>query len=205
MTEDAGKKIERGFYLRDTVDIARDLIGCLLFHKTPQGLAGGMIVETEAYCGPEDAAAHSYKNRKSARTAIQYGPGGYAYIFKIYGMYDCMNIVTREEGQPHVVLIRALEPVEGIQLMKKRRRVDQEKKLCSGPGKLCMALGIDKSCYGLDLCARRLYLEHGPGGIDQRQIGVSRRINIDYAGPAKEYPWRFFLKGSEHVSVRSKN
>ena len=140
-------KLPRSFYQQDGVAAAKALLGKTLVHVTPEGVTKGVIVETEAYMGPADAAAHSYKGR-TARTEIQYGPGGFSYVYLIYGMYSCMNIVVNGPEHPEVVLLRALEPVEGLSLMAARRKQKKRTALCSGPGKLCRAMAIDQSCYG---------------------------------------------------------
>jgi DNA-3-methyladenine glycosylase len=196
-------KIARDFYLRDAVTVARELLGLTLVHETEEGTVKGIIVETEAYMGTKDAAAHSYKSSPSGRTNVQYGIGGHAYIYLIYGMYYCMNIVTNGVDMPEVVLLRALEPTEGLDLMKERRGTDKVLNLCSGPGKLCKAMGIDKNNYGMDLCGDRLYLEDTKYPLDNG-IVASKRINIDYAGEAREYLWRFTLKDNKYVSVKVK-
>ncbi|WMJ89432.1 DNA-3-methyladenine glycosylase [Anaerocolumna sp. MB42-C2] len=193
--------LNRDFYQRDAVTVARDLLGKVLVHETEEGITKGIIVETEAYMGTKDAAAHSYKSKPSGRTNVQYKEGGYAYIYLIYGMYYCMNIVTNEINVPEVVLLRALEPVEGIELMQKRRGTDKIKNLCSGPGKLCGAMGIRTDNYGMDLCHSQLYLEDKtyPKPIE---ILASKRINIDYAKEAKDYLWRFTIKDNKYISVK---
>ncbi|MCI1958282.1 MAG: DNA-3-methyladenine glycosylase [Clostridia bacterium] len=194
-------KLKREFYLGDTLEISKKLIGKMLVHKTPEGITKGMIVEAESYIGPFDKAAHSYNNRKSERTKVQYKEGGYAYIYLIYGMYCCFNIVTSAKGNPECVLIRALEPIEGIELMKKRRKTDDIKKLTSGPGKLCSAMGIDRGLYGCDLCGDELYLEDYR---DDLEVETSKRINVQYSEEANDYPWRFTAKGNKFVSVKVK-
>lgn len=191
--------LDRDFYLRDANIVAPELLGCLLVRESPEGRCAGIIVEVEAYKGDCDKGAHSFKNKRTARTEIQFGPGGYAYIFKIYGMYDCFNLVTNKEGIPDVVLVRALEPVEGIALMEKRRRKNGSRELCSGPGKLCQALGISRADYGADLCASRLWIESFRP-VEKENILVSPRINIDYAQECAEFPWRYFIKDCPWVS-----
>jgi DNA-3-methyladenine glycosylase len=195
--------ITRDFYLKDGVTVAKDLLGLILVHKTSEGITKGRIVETEAYMGPIDAAAHSYKATKSGRTNVQYGQGGYAYIYLIYGMYYCMNVVANQENIPEAVLIRALEPVDGIVIMKNRRRTEKLKNLCSGPGKLCQAMGITNSNYGMDLCGDQLYLEADENTVPFETI-ATKRINIDYAGEAKDYLWRFTIKDNPYISVKIK-
>lgn len=191
--------LPREFYMRDANTVARALLGKLLVHQSPEGLAAGMIVETEAYVGPEDDGAHSYGGRRTARTEIQFGPGGYAYVFGIYGMHNCFNTVCAGEDKPEVVLVRALEPVEGVELMEKRRGSQRLTELCSGPGKLCAALGITKEQYGLDLCGDRLFITDYKT-FSAEQIRTSARINIDYAEKCRDYPWRYFLADNPHVS-----
>ncbi len=195
--------ITREFYQRDAVTVARDLLGLTLVHETKEGITKGIIVETEAYMGLKDPAAHSYKSSPSGRTNVQYGEGGYAYIYLIYGMYYCLNIVTNEVNIPEVVLLRALEPAEGIELMKKRRGTDKILNLCSGPGKLCSAMGITKDNYGMDLCRNQLYLEKA-ANYKKNKIVASKRINIDYAGEAKDYLWRFTMKDNKYISAKVK-
>jgi DNA-3-methyladenine glycosylase len=184
------------------VEVAPDLLGLVLVHNTKAGITKGRIVEAEAYMGNIDPAAHSYNNR-SSRTEIQFGEGGYAYIYMIYGMHYCMNIVTNVIQKSEAILLRALEPVEGIKLMEHRRKTDKRLNLCSGPGKLCTAMGITKENYGMDLCGEQLYLEH-PETIETFDIIASRRINIDYAGEAKDYLWRYTVKGSKYISAKIK-
>lgn len=188
--------IPREFYERDTLTVAQSLLGQRLVHETEEGIASGIIVETEAYLGELDDAAHSYRG-KTERVRVQYGPDGYAYIYMIYGMYYCMNITSGPIGTPEVVLLRALEPFGGIELMKKRRNTDNIKNLCSGPGKLCMALGIGKAQYEADLCSGKLYLEYGDV---PESITASERIGIDYAEKCRDKLWRFTIAGNGFVS-----
>lgn len=191
--------LDREFYLRPAVQVAPELLGKLLVHKTAEGIAAGMIVETEAYVGPDDDGAHSFGGRRTERTRIQYGVGGFAYVFGIYGMHWCFNAVTNGENKPEVVLIRALEPVQGLGLMEKRRGTDKPEALCSGPGKLCAALGITKAQYGLDLCAGPLYISEYRD-IPAEEILLSPRVNIDYAETCRDKLWRYSIKGSRCVS-----
>lgn len=194
-------KAERYFYQRNGIEVAQDLLGLVLVHESGEGITKGRIVEVEAYMGPLDAAAHSYKNVKSSRTQIQYLEGGYAYIYLIYGMHYCMNVVCNRVHIPESVLLRALEPLEGIELMRQRRNTDKLGNLCSGPGKLCQAMGIDKSNYGMDLCENKLYIER-PNIEENFDIIASKRINIEYAGEAKDYLWRYTIKDNPFISVK---
>jgi len=193
------KKLERSFYERDTLDIARDLLGKYIIHDTPDGKTSGKIVEVEAYVGSEDAASHAYNNRCTNRTKVMFGQGGIAYVYLIYGIYYCMNIVTNKEGYPEAVLIRGIEPIDGLDLMKKRRKTDKLLNLCSGPGKLCSAMGISKAQNGIDLCGENLYLLSGET-LSPECIVTTPRINIDYAKDARNYPWRFIIKDNPFLS-----
>jgi DNA-3-methyladenine glycosylase len=194
----AASPLPREFYARRVLTVARDCVGKILVHDTPEGVVAARIVETEAYRGPDDLAAHSAGGRRTARTEVMFGPPGHAYMFLLYGMHWAFNIVAGAEGDPHAVLVRAVEPVLGVDLMAARRGVAATSvTLCNGPGKLCRALGLDRSAYGLDLCASALHLSPGPRG----PVGRSPRINIDYAGAWIKKPWRFFERGNRYVSV----
>ena len=186
-------------YAQGATQVAPLLLGKLLCHRTEEGLAAGMIVEAEAYCGPEDDAAHSFGGRRTARTEAMFGPPGRAYVFRIYGAHCCFNVVTAREGQPQAVLIRALRPVEGLALMARRRGTEDPLQLCSGPGKLCQALGIGMEHYGADLQGPSLYLADYRD-IPPDAIAVGPRVNVDYAQGFRDEPWRFFLKGEPYVS-----
>ena len=189
--------LPRDFYARPVLRVAKDCIGQLLVHRTEQGLAIGRIVETEAYRGPEDRAAHSFDGRRTARTEVMFGPPGYAYVFFVYGMHHQFNIVTTREGAPHAVLVRAIEPLSGLAEMAKRRNLPETSRdLTNGPGKLCQAFGIGKQDYGADLCGSRLFLAAGA----RTRSASSKRIGIDYAGDWAEKPWRFFDPKSPYVS-----
>lgn len=201
------KKLERDFYKRDSVTVAKELLGKYLVHVVHGEEIIGKIVEVEAYMGPEDKAAHSYNNRRTNRNEIMYGTCGYAYVYIIYGMYNCMNVVVEEIGKPQAVLIRALEPVEGsirmteFRYSKKFEQLTKGEKigLTNGPGKLCSALKIDRTQNGEDLCGDKLYIlanEREP----EFEIITTTRINIDYAEEAVHYPWRFYIKNNSYVS-----
>jgi DNA-3-methyladenine glycosylase len=186
------------FYARPVLTVARESIGKILVHRTSEGEASGRIVEAEAYRGPADRAAHSFGGRRTARTEVMFGRAGHAYVFFVYGMHWNFNLVTGTEGQPEAVLIRAIQPVSGRELMAARRggaRLESE--LGNGPGKLCQALAIDRACYGVDLCrSESLFLLDGP----RTKVARSPRIGVDYAGSWAEKPWRFFEPGNAHVS-----
>ena len=192
-------KLPREFYLRDGVTVARDLIGKKLVTNLPDGLASGIIVETEAYMGKLDAAAHSYRGR-TERTKIFFGAGGFVYVYLIYGMHLCTNVVANVENVPEAVLIRALEPLDGVELMKSRRGKKNLRELCSGPGKLSQALGVTKNFYGADLCGDEIFIE--PVENFCAQITATKRINVDYAGDAANYLWRFIAVGNKFLSIK---
>ena len=200
-------KLPREFYLRDdTIKIAQDLIGKLLVVPQKNGeRVSGMIVETEAYLGEIDKAAHSYKGRRTARNEITYAQGGHAYVFFIYGMYFQFNVVCGATDSPHVVLIRAIEPVEGVEIMRNRRLQKNltakmpDKNLTSGPGKLCIALDIRRELNGADLLGNNIWLEDHKAFL-RDEIKIGTRIGIDYAEDFAEKPWRFWLKNNPFVS-----
>ncbi|MBC7901656.1 MAG: DNA-3-methyladenine glycosylase [Saprospiraceae bacterium] len=194
-------KLVRDFFLREnTLQIAVDLLGKLLVVLSGSGeRVSAMIVETEAYLGEIDKAAHSFNRRRTKRNEITYAEGGHVYVFFIYGMYYQLNFVTGPAEHPHVVLIRAVEPVEGIEIMRERRGPVPDKNLTSGPGKLCIAMGIDKSLNGENLADDRIWVEdHKTFAPDE--IAAGKRIGIDYAEEYAEMPWRFWVTGNHFVS-----
>lgn len=190
-------KLDRKFYLRDGLTVAKDLIGKKLVHNSAEGLTAGIIVEVEAYLGKIDAAAHSFKGR-TARTEITFGEGGFTYIYLIYGKNICMNVVANAAEIPDAVLIRALQPVEGVNLMIQRRQKNNLRELCNGPGKLTQAMAITKNHYGADLCGDEIFIETAEDF--QPEIVATPRINIDYAGDAANFLWRFIQKNNRYVS-----
>lgn len=189
----------RADYAGSAVDTARRLVGAHLVHETPEGRTVLRITETEAYGGwyegrPDDGA-HAYRGR-TARTEVLFGEPGHAYVYLIYGMYCCFNISCDGEGTAGCVLLRAGEPVEGEELIRQRRGKAKGTALTCGPGRLCLAMGIDRSLYGADLVTGPLYVESG----SPCEIEISRRKHIDYATYGREFPWRFTMKGSLWVS-----
>lgn len=194
------ERLHKGFYLRGAEQVAKDILGMKLVHDTPEGITIGRIVETEAYLGEEDPASHAFEGKKTERTDILYKEGGHAYVYLIYGMYRCFNVVTAEEGMPQSVFIRALEPVGGLELMKKRRGMKKnELELTNGPGKLSTAMGISLNHSGADLCKSGLLLSSYDDKEDH-EIVSDERINVDYAGEARNWPLRFYLKNNRYVS-----
>jgi DNA-3-methyladenine glycosylase len=197
-----GRKLTREFYTRPNVlAVARDLLGTLLVVPARDGdRVSGIIVETEAYRAPRDRASHAYGGRRTRRTETMYTVGGTAYVYFVYGMYHQFNVVTGAEDVAHAVLIRALEPIEGVDLMRVRRPGRADQKLTSGPGTLCLALGIDRSHDRADLLGDRVWLEEGPTRIASSAIASGPRIGIDYAGEWAAKPWRFWLRDNRFVS-----
>lgn len=192
-------KVLRPFYEQPTIEVARQLLGKYLVRKHPDGATVGRIVETEAYVGPDDKACHASRGR-TKRTEIMFGPAGYAYVYLIYGFHHCLNLVTEAKGFPAAVLIRAVEPLDGIKLMTARRRTDKLNSLASGPGKLCQAFAIDRSLNGSDACGKLLYVEDSDEPAPK--ILSKPRVGVDYAGRWKNKPWRFLIRGNEFVSRR---
>jgi DNA-3-methyladenine glycosylase len=200
-------KLLREFYYKDTLTVAKELLGKVLIHNINGNLCSGIIVETEAYLGKADKAAHSYKS-KTPRVEVMYGPPGFAYVYFIYGLYFCTNVVTREEGTPEAVLIRALEPLAGIDLMVERRYKNPSSSLTekqiinltNGPSKLSQALSIDRNNNGNDLCGDKLYIEDYD--YPRFTIKSAKRIGIDYAEEAKDFLWRFYIEGNKFVSKK---
>jgi DNA-3-methyladenine glycosylase len=189
-------KLDRSFYLRPTLDVARDLIGKFLVYRKGKNLLSARLVEVEAYIGEEDPACHASVG-KTERNEVMYRSGGLSYIYFIYGMYYCLNIVTEKEGFPAAILIRGAEPVDGIETMQKKYGGSGSHRLTAGPGKLCKAFGLTREQNGLDLTGRELYLEDR--GYRPVMIKKSRRIGIK---KGLEKKWRFFEPGSPFLSGR---
>jgi DNA-3-methyladenine glycosylase len=191
------------FFTRsNTLDVARDLLGKLLVVPDPETgeRVSGMIVETEAYLGETDKAAHSYGGRRTARNEITYAEGGHVYVFFVYGMYYQLNLVTGAADDPHVVLIRAVEPVEGIEIMRERRGEMKDANLTSGPGKLCIAFGITRELNGEDLIeGERIWVEDHRK-FRAKEIETGPRVGIDYAEEFAHEPWRFWVRENRFVS-----
>ncbi|MBA2334414.1 MAG: DNA-3-methyladenine glycosylase [Blastocatellia bacterium] len=196
-------KLTHDFFVRkDTLHIASDLLGKLLVVSNETGeRVSGMIVETEAYLGEIDKAAHSFSGRRTARNEITYAEGGHVYVFFIYGLYYQLNFVCSHIDDPSVVLIRAVEPVEGIEIMRTRRGKMPDKNLTSGPGKLCIAFGIDKSFNGEDLLGDRIWVEEYKN-FSRDEIVSGKRIGVGYAEEFAEMPWRFWLTNNLFVSKK---
>jgi DNA-3-methyladenine glycosylase len=191
-----GRVLPRSFYDRETEIVAREMLGTVLECETPEGTASGIVVETEAYLGEHDLACHAAAGR-TRRTEALYGPPGISYVYFIYGMYWCFNAVTREEGLPSAVLVRALEPLDGISLMHRRRpRVKKPADLTNGPGKLCTALGIVGSMSGKSLQRKPLVIREGERVSDDR-VETTTRIGITRSA---DWPLRWLVRGNPFVS-----
>lgn len=189
--------LHQTFFQQPTLELAQALLGKLLVKETDEGTAAGWIVETEAYIGPGDKAAHSYGNRRTKRTEIMFGPSGYVYTYVMH-THCLVNVVSGGEGNPEAVLIRAVEPYIGMDLMYERRGHDKKiPELTNGPGKLTKALGIVKEDYGLTFFEPPLIIGEGES---PSEILSGPRIGIDNSGEAREYPWRFWIKENPFVS-----
>lgn len=203
--------IPRDFFARPTLTVARDLLGQRLVRELDGQRLSGLIVETEAYIGPDDSASHAYHPRRSSRAGVMFGPPGQSYVYFIYGMHFMLNIVTEAEGFPAAVLIRAIEPQEGVEVMQANRISPPRllarfasPHLTNGPAKLCQALRIDKTLNNWDLTlGRTLWLEPAPPAPADA-IAAGPRVNIDYAQPAdRTAPWRLWLRGNRFVSKKA--
>ncbi|PJN90281.1 DNA-3-methyladenine glycosylase [Bacillus sp. mrc49] len=184
------------FYEQPTLELAKSLLGCLLVKETPAGTASGFIVETEAYMGPLDRAAHSFGNRRTKRTEVMFGKSGLIYTYVMH-THTLVNVVSGGAGNPEAILIRAVEPYSGLENMQERRGIADMRKWTNGPGKLTKALGITMEDYGRSYTAPPLYLA---AGKQPEHISCGPRIGIDNSGEAKDYPWRFWVTGSPYIS-----
>lgn len=193
-------KLKRNFYNQKTIKVARALLGKFLVRKIGGKMLVGKIVETEAYVGHKDRASHASRG-KTARTALMFGPPGRAYVYSVYGLNYCFNVVTECENYPAAVLIRAVEPSDGIDLMRRLRHAPaDERNITNGPGKLCQAMKIDKKLNGADLTGNILWIEDRGLKTKSSDIVSAKRIGVDYAGIYKNKPWRFYLRGNPFVS-----
>ena len=194
-------KLPDDFYHGDTVAIARALLGSVLWRKRGRELLAARIVECEAYLGANDAASHARRGLRSARNESMYLEGGHAYVYFTYGMHWCMNVVTQEADTAEAVLLRAAQPLRGIESMRKRRiKAKRDVDLMNGPGKLCQALDIDRALDGESLDGNKLWLTGRDIDVNDDDIAVSPRIGVDNSGDAAAWPLRFFLRGNPYVS-----
>jgi DNA-3-methyladenine glycosylase len=193
-------KLDESFYQRtDVTKIAKDLLGKVLYTRIKNKITSGIIVETEAYSHTEKGC-HAYMNRKTKRNEVMFNAGGYTYVYLCYGIHNLFNIVTGAPGIGNAVLIRALEPIDGIDLMKKRMNTNDIRRITSGPGKLTKALGIDRSFNAKHLTGDEVWIGDDGLSLKKQQIVASKRIGIDYAGEDANLPWRFTIAENMWVS-----
>lgn len=180
----------------DVVFLSKDLLGKYLFTCIDGEITGGMIIETEAYCGPEDRASHAHRGRRTNRNEVMYWEGGISYVYQCYGIHSLLNVVTNSKEIPHAILIRAIKPIWGIEVMLKRRHKHKlDKTVAGGPGTLTQALGITRAYNGLPLTGPQIWIEDGLV-IPENEIISGPRVGIDYAGEDAHKPWRFRIKNS---------
>jgi DNA-3-methyladenine glycosylase len=197
-----GPKLPRDFYMHETVHVARALLGCVLWRRVRGRLLAARLVEVEAYLGANDMASHARRGLRSERNESMYLEGGHAYIYLSYGMHWCMNVVTQEADIAEAVLLRAGEPLQGIETMwKQRPKAKRERDLLSGPGKLCAGMLIDKKLDRVPLTGDRLFLTARDVVLTEEDISISPRIGVDGAPEAAHWPLRFFIRGNPHVSA----
>jgi DNA-3-methyladenine glycosylase len=199
-------KLPQSFYLgSDVVAISKSLLGKYLFTSIDGLISGGYITETEAYNGVIDRASHAFGNRKTPRTQIMYEQGGIAYIYLIYGIHEMLNVVTSVEGRPQAILIRAIEPTTGLDIMLARRNMPAPKpNITAGPGSVAKALGIDRKLNGISLQSDTLWIEDKGLSFSDEQIAAVPRIGVAYAGEDALLPYRFYVKGNIYVSKPNK-
>jgi len=188
------RPLGRAFYQRPTVDVARDLVGKLLVRVTPEGVAVVRLTEVEAYLGVDDPACHTFGGRRTARVETMWGEAGHAYVYMVYGMHHCLNVVTVGPGTPQAVLVRAAVPVTGESLIRGRRgRPDSVVRLLDGPGRLCQGLSITRADDGADLCIQDsgLWIADDGVRVPEEAVGLLPRVGVDYAGEAASWPLRF--------------
>lgn len=194
-------KLEQSFYCNtDVVDISKKLLGKVLTTNLSNHLTSGIIVETEAYAGIFDKASHAFNNKRTKRTEIMYKNGGIAYVYLCYGIHNLFNVITNINDIPHAVLIRAIEPLEGIKEMCRRRNISNKYRLTDGPGKLTQALGIDKNCNGTSLQSDKIWIQDTGIKFLEKDILSSPRIGVDYAGKDAKLLYRFHVKDNKWVS-----
>jgi DNA-3-methyladenine glycosylase len=193
-------KLEESFYQRsDATKIAKELLGKTLYTRINKKITSGIIVETEAYSHVEKGC-HAYLNRKTKRNEVMFNDGGYAYVYLCYGIHNLFNVVTGSAGTGDAVLIRALEPMDGLEIMKQRMNTSNLRRITSGPGKLTKALGIDRSFNAKHLTGSDVWIGDEGLIVKKQQIVSSKRIGIDYAGADADLPWRFTIDGNVWVS-----
>ena len=196
-------RFQNEYFLDDALNLGSDILGHFLVRRLGDKIIRTKIVEVEAYVGPEDKGAHTYNNKKTSRTEPMFYVGGHAYVYLIYGMYNCINIVCQKEGKPEALLIRGVEPLNEFgSLFENRGNIKNIHNLTNGPGKLCAALQIDRSFSGYDLVnGKDLYLEKNENK-GKLEVVYSKRIGIDYAEEYKDKLWRFYIKNNKFISKK---
>ena len=195
-------KLPKDFYLQENVvELSKQLLGKILFTKEGKTITAGIITETEAYAGTTDKASHAYGGRRTERTETMYAEGGVSYVYLCYGMYSLFNVVTNRKDIPHAVLVRAIQPMEGIKTILQRRKSDNLKKgLTTGPGKVSMALGINfRSHNAQNLSGTKIWIEDRGILIPEKSINKGPRIGVDYAGEDAKLPYRFWVNEKENL------
>lgn len=195
-------KLPLSFFTRsDTALIARELLGKILVTRFDGVTTKGIITETEAYLGNKDKACHAFDYRKTPRNQVMFNEGGCSYVYLCYGIHHLFNIVTHSPEEPHAVLIRAVEPVEGIETMlERRKKLKVDKSLTAGPGSMSQAMGIKTTHSGLSLLKAPIWVEENKAGSEPFEIVASKRIGVEYAGEHADWPLRFYIKGNKFVS-----
>jgi DNA-3-methyladenine glycosylase len=198
-----GAKLPKSFFLADTISVARALLGCALWRRLDDGeLLAARIVETEAYLGANDSASHARRGLRSERNASMYLEGGHAYVYFTYGMHWCLNVVTQDADVAEAVLIRAVEPIRGIEAMRKNRpKAKRDFDLTNGPGKVCMAMNIDRKLDGESLDGESLFITRRDIEVPDDAIVITPRVGIEGSGEAAAWPLRFFIRGNRYVSA----
>ncbi|TZF81497.1 DNA-3-methyladenine glycosylase [Pedobacter sp. BS3] len=198
-------KLGVDFYRRDdVVALSRELLGKYLFTCVDGQLTGGIIVETEAYRGPEDSGSHAYNHKRTPRNEMMYSAGGVVYMYICYGIHHMLNIVTGNPDESHAILIRAIEPTVGLETIRLRRNIfNQDTRLCRGPGALAQALGLTKLHNGVPLTGNEVWIEDQGLHYPDEQIAASARIGLNVSEPYQSIPWRFYLRGSKYVSAKN--
>ena len=195
-------KLSADFYTREnTLLVCRQLLGKKLCTSIDGIFTSGIIVETEAYRGPEDLGSHAYNNKRTTRNDIMYAEGGVVYMYICYGIHDMLNIVTGKEGSSHAVLIRALQPADGVLHMCERREIQDLKRLCKGPGALAKALGLSKKHNGVSLESDLIWVEDAPTLVEESIVETSR-VGLNIQGLYRDIPWRFYIKGNPFISKK---
>lgn len=193
------------YYSADVVTLSRNLIGKYLFTRIDDVITGGYIVETEAYNGAVDKASHAYGNRLTPRTKTMFMQGGIAYVYLCYGIHEMFNIVVAEEGTPHAILVRAINPTDGLEAIQVRRKMSVTKPtITMGPGSVAKALGISRAINAFDLAGNTIWIEDRGLSFTDEEIAVVPRVGVDYAGEDALLPYRFYLKGNRYVSKPNK-